>query len=72
MLTCSATRRRSISLSEDAAGDRDLFAAIAKHGLTLTPTGTTRGGWVAYNHDYTGRGPTPEDAVRDVLQRLRG
>lgn len=48
----------------------DIFAAIARNGLTLTPTGTLKGGWVAYNHDYTGRGATPEEAVKDVIRRL--
>lgn len=52
--------------------EKDLFTAIAKYGLTLTPTGTLNGGWVAYNNDRTGRGPTPEDAVRDVVNRLEG
>ena len=50
--------------------EASLLAAMEKHGLTVTPTGTLHGGWVAYNHDYTGRGATPADAIADVLQRV--
>ncbi len=50
--------------------EKELFAAIAQQGFTLTPTGTVRGGWVAYNHDVTGRGPTPEAALLDAIKHL--
>lgn len=52
--------------------EEDLFASIAKYALTVTPTGTLKGGWVAYNHDVTGRGRTPEDAVRDAASKVTG
>lgn len=48
----------------------DLFAVIAKHGLTLTPTGTLAGSWVAFNNSVAGRGQTPEDAVREASKQI--
>lgn len=50
----------------------ELFAAIKKHLLTVTPSGSYKDRWVAYNNLHTGRGVTPEEAVREVARRLEG
>ena len=52
------------------ANTDELFAAIEKHQLTLTPSGTTRDKWVAYNNVGAGRGASPELAVEDFLGRF--
>lgn len=52
--------------------ESELSATIRKHRLILTESGTVRGTWVAYNHDVTGRGPTPDDAVADAVGKIEG
>lgn len=56
--------------SKVQATERSLFAAIEKHALTVTPSGSFNPHWVAYNHDHEGRGETPEDAVRQAIRRI--
>lgn len=53
-----------------SASESELSRLIREHKLVVTPSGSYNDLWVAYNHDATGRGSTPDEAVRDALGRL--
>lgn len=52
--------------------ESELSQVIRKHELVVTPSGSYKEKWVAYNHDHTGRGSTPDEAVRDVVRKIEG
>lgn len=52
--------------------ESDLSALIREYGLTITPSGSYKDRWVAYNHGATGRGATPDEAVYEAVSRLEG
>lgn len=57
-------------MAETDAGESDLSALIRKHRLVITPSGSNDEKWVAYNNSYAARGETPEEAVREAVERL--
>lgn len=52
--------------------ESELSRLIREHKLVVTPSGSYKEKWVAYSHDATGRGSTPDEAVHDAVSRLQG